>query len=121
MKKVSAEPIAPGTALRTGLPLARTRGAPQRLYAVNTLECAPCSTRSHQRGPAASLWPSVGLPLFGSAYYKAPHELCEATARVLQAPRGPRAARTSDPRYAATRRLAHPEGRGDGGLKGCVS
>lgn len=33
------------------------------------------------QGAAASLWPSVGLPLFGSAYYNAPHELCEATAR----------------------------------------
>lgn len=33
------------------------------------------------QGAASSLWPSVGLPLFGSAYYNAPHELCEATAR----------------------------------------
>ncbi|MGW0878637.1 ATP-binding protein [Streptomyces sp. NPDC002671] len=33
------------------------------------------------QGAAARLWPSVGLPLFGSAYYNAPHELCEATAR----------------------------------------
>ncbi|MGC0404782.1 putative ATPase [Streptomyces sp. SAI-126] len=33
------------------------------------------------QGAAASLWPSVGLPLFGSAYYNAPHELCEATVR----------------------------------------
>ncbi|WP_030321488.1 ATP-binding protein [Streptomyces sp. NRRL B-3229] len=33
------------------------------------------------QGAAAALWPSVGLPLFGSAYYNAPHELCEATAR----------------------------------------
>jgi predicted ATPase len=33
------------------------------------------------QGAAASLWPSVGLPLFGSAYYNAPHELCETTAR----------------------------------------
>ncbi|MFD3842270.1 ATP-binding protein [Streptomyces sp. NPDC058642] len=33
------------------------------------------------QGAAASMWPSVGLPLFGSAYYNAPHELCEATAR----------------------------------------
>jgi predicted ATPase len=33
------------------------------------------------QGAAAAMWPSVGLPLFGSAYYNAPHELCEATAR----------------------------------------
>jgi tetratricopeptide (TPR) repeat protein len=33
------------------------------------------------QGAAASLWPSVGLPLFGSAHCNAPHELCETTAR----------------------------------------
>ncbi|MFF9626098.1 ATP-binding protein [Streptomyces griseosporeus] len=33
------------------------------------------------QGAASRIWPSVGLPLFGSAYYNAPHELCEATAR----------------------------------------
>ncbi|MEU6356387.1 AAA family ATPase [Streptomyces sp. NPDC047072] len=33
------------------------------------------------QGAAGALWPSVGLPLFGSAYYNAPHELCETTAR----------------------------------------
>ena len=33
------------------------------------------------QGAAAGMWPSVGLPLFGSAYYNAPHELCEATVR----------------------------------------
>ncbi|MER6345514.1 ATP-binding protein [Streptomyces sp. NPDC001595] len=33
------------------------------------------------QGAAGGLWPSVGLPLFGSAYYNAPHELCEAMAR----------------------------------------
>ncbi|MGV9277041.1 ATP-binding protein [Streptomyces griseosporeus] len=33
------------------------------------------------QGAASRVWPSVGLPLFGSAYYNAPHELCEATAR----------------------------------------
>ncbi|NEB05239.1 AAA family ATPase [Streptomyces sp. SID13726] len=33
------------------------------------------------QGAAASMWPSVGLPLFGSAYYNAPHERCEERAR----------------------------------------
>ncbi|MEV6295167.1 AAA family ATPase [Streptomyces sp. NPDC051896] len=33
------------------------------------------------QGAAARMWPSVGLPLFGSAYYNAPHEQCEAIAR----------------------------------------
>ncbi|MFD9007182.1 ATP-binding protein [Streptomyces sp. NPDC059582] len=33
------------------------------------------------QGAAADMWPSVGLRLFGSAYYNAPHEQCEATAR----------------------------------------
>jgi ATP/maltotriose-dependent transcriptional regulator MalT len=33
------------------------------------------------QGAASRIWPSVGLPLFGSAYFNVPHELCEATAR----------------------------------------
>ncbi|MBO1331617.1 AAA family ATPase [Streptomyces sp. VRA16 Mangrove soil] len=33
------------------------------------------------QGAAARIWPSVGLPLFGSAYYNEPHEVCEARAR----------------------------------------
>ncbi|CAL9399468.1 Putative HTH-type transcriptional regulator [Streptomyces sp. enrichment culture] len=33
------------------------------------------------QGAADRMWPSVGLPLFGSAHYNAPHVLCEARAR----------------------------------------
>ncbi|MGW6739014.1 ATP-binding protein [Streptomyces sp. NPDC055013] len=33
------------------------------------------------QGSAARMWPSVGLPLFGSACFNAPHELCETAAR----------------------------------------
>ncbi|MFC5219462.1 ATP-binding protein [Streptomyces coerulescens] len=33
------------------------------------------------QGAAAGMWPSVGLPLFGSASFNAPHELCETAAR----------------------------------------
>jgi hypothetical protein len=33
------------------------------------------------QGAAGRMWQSVGLPLFGSAQFNAPHELCEATAR----------------------------------------
>jgi predicted ATPase len=33
------------------------------------------------QGAASRIWPSVGLPLFGSAHYMTPHELCEAKAR----------------------------------------
>ncbi|MEU6773828.1 AAA family ATPase [Streptomyces sp. NPDC046759] len=33
------------------------------------------------QGAADRMWPSVGLPLFGSAYYNAPHERCETLAR----------------------------------------
>ncbi|MFF5480702.1 ATP-binding protein [Streptomyces sp. NPDC012935] len=33
------------------------------------------------QGAAARMWPSVGLPLFGSACFNAPHELCATAAR----------------------------------------
>ncbi|WP_372351917.1 tetratricopeptide repeat protein [Streptomyces sp. KL116D] len=33
------------------------------------------------QGAATRIWPSVGLPLFGSSHYNGPHELCESRAR----------------------------------------
>ncbi|MGW0913505.1 ATP-binding protein [Streptomyces sp. NPDC002784] len=33
------------------------------------------------QGAAERMWPSVGLPLFGSAHFNAPHELCETMSR----------------------------------------
>ncbi|MCH0564699.1 MULTISPECIES: AAA family ATPase [unclassified Streptomyces] len=33
------------------------------------------------QGAASRMWPSVGLPLFGSAHFNVPHELCEKAAR----------------------------------------
>ncbi|MCI3929386.1 ATP-binding protein [Streptomyces sp. AN091965] len=33
------------------------------------------------QGVASRIWPSVGLPLFGSQYFGGPHALCEARAR----------------------------------------
>ncbi|WP_328784031.1 regulator [Streptomyces canus] len=50
------------------------------LALVTVIEGDPAEAAVLQ-GAAAALWPSVGLPLFGSAYYNAPHELCETTAR----------------------------------------
>jgi hypothetical protein len=44
------------------------------------------------QGAAGRMWPSVGLPLFGSAYYNAPHEPCEAMARSGWATSGTRSA-----------------------------
>lgn len=50
------------------------------LALVTAAEGAPAEAALLQ-GAAARIWPSVGLPLFGSAYYHAPHERCEALAR----------------------------------------
>ncbi|GLP72628.1 hypothetical protein TUSST3_92450 [Streptomyces sp. TUS-ST3] len=51
------------------------------LLALVTVTQGDAAEAAVLQGAAASLWPSVGLPLFGSAYYNAPHELCEATVR----------------------------------------
>ncbi|MFI5811622.1 AAA family ATPase [Streptomyces sp. RPA4-2] len=50
------------------------------LALVTTVQGDPAEAAVLQ-GAAARLWPSVGLPLFGSAYYNVPHERCEAGAR----------------------------------------
>ncbi|MEU1118332.1 MULTISPECIES: regulator [unclassified Streptomyces] len=85
------------------------------------------------QGAAARVWPSVGLPLFGSAHFGGPHALCEERARAalgderyeecVRAGAGleldaavARALRTG-PGNDRTRRLPRPEGRGGDGLK----
>ncbi|QFZ77467.1 regulator [Streptomyces fagopyri] len=50
------------------------------LALVTTVQGDPAEAAVLQ-GAAARLWPSVGLPLFGSAYYNVPHQRCEAEAR----------------------------------------
>ncbi|MFD9194059.1 ATP-binding protein [Streptomyces phaeochromogenes] len=51
------------------------------LLALVTAAEGDASEAAVLQGSASRMWPSVGLPLFGSAYYNAPHEQCEATAR----------------------------------------
>ncbi|MGQ4436729.1 MULTISPECIES: ATP-binding protein [unclassified Streptomyces] len=51
------------------------------LLALVTVAEGDAAEAALLQGAAAGMWPSVGLPLFGSAYYNAPHELCEAMAR----------------------------------------
>ncbi|MFF6994156.1 ATP-binding protein [Streptomyces sp. NPDC008313] len=51
------------------------------LLAVVTAAEGDPAEASVLQGAAAGMWPSVGLPLFGSVHYGRPHELCEATAR----------------------------------------
>ncbi|TXS45951.1 regulator [Streptomyces sp. uw30] len=53
------------------------------------------------QGAASGMWPSVGLPLFGSACFNAPHELCERAARE----------RLGDERYEACVRQGAALGR----------
>ncbi|WP_435224966.1 ATP-binding protein [Streptomyces sp. Tue6028] len=50
------------------------------LALVTAVEGDPAEAAVLQ-GAASRMWPSVGLPLFGSTYYNAPHERCEALAR----------------------------------------
>ncbi|MGW1536324.1 ATP-binding protein [Streptomyces aureus] len=50
------------------------------LALVTVVEGDPAEAALLQ-GAASRMWPSVGLPLFGSAYYNAPHERCAALCR----------------------------------------
>ncbi|MEU7577766.1 AAA family ATPase [Streptomyces sp. NPDC041068] len=85
------------------------------------------------QGAASRIWPSVGLPLFGSGHFGGPHALCERQARealgderyeeCVRAGAGlgldaavSRALR-HDPVNDRTRRLPRQEGRGGDGLK----
>ncbi|WP_328316457.1 ATP-binding protein [Streptomyces sp. NBC_00388] len=51
------------------------------LMALLTLEEGEAAEAALLQGAAAQLWTSVGLPLFGSAYYNAPHLRCAEGAR----------------------------------------
>ncbi|WP_234435862.1 ATP-binding protein [Streptomyces sp. NRRL S-813] len=51
------------------------------LLALVTVAEGDAAEAAVLQGAAGGMWPSVGLRLFGSVYYNAPHELCEATAR----------------------------------------
>jgi len=60
------------------------------LLALVTVVQGDAAEAAVLQGAAGRMWPSVGLPLFGSAHYNGPHELCEAMARE----------RLGDARYA---------------------
>ncbi|MFF1282728.1 ATP-binding protein [Streptomyces sp. NPDC058299] len=51
------------------------------LLALVTVTDGDAAEAAVLQGAAGRLWPSVGLPLFGSVHYNAPHERCEASAR----------------------------------------
>ncbi|MBQ0829692.1 ATP-binding protein [Streptomyces tagetis] len=53
------------------------------LLALVTVAEGDAAEAAVLQGAASRMWPSVGLPLFGSAHYNTPHELCEAAAREL--------------------------------------
>ncbi|MFJ4890806.1 ATP-binding protein [Streptomyces sp. NPDC088788] len=56
--------------------------AVELLALITVVEGDPAEAALLQ-GAASRMWPSVGLPLFGSAYYNAPHERCASLARQL--------------------------------------
>ncbi|MGP8303126.1 ATP-binding protein [Streptomyces inhibens] len=51
------------------------------LLALVTLGEGDAEEAAVLQGAAGRIWPSVGLPLFGSRYYNQPHALCEEQAR----------------------------------------
>jgi predicted ATPase len=51
------------------------------LLALVTVTEGDAAEAAVLQGAAGRMWPAVGLPLFGSAHYNAPHELCAAAAR----------------------------------------
>ncbi|OKH98243.1 regulator [Streptomyces sp. CB02923] len=53
------------------------------LLALVTLGEGDAAEAALLQGAAGRIWPSVGLPLFGSRYYNQPHLLCEEQAREL--------------------------------------
>ncbi|MFG2308302.1 ATP-binding protein [Streptomyces sp. NPDC048566] len=76
--------------------------AVELLALVTAVEGDPAEAALLQ-GAASRMWPSVGLPLFGSAYYNAPHERCAALAR----------GRLGDERYEERLRAGRLLGRED--------
>ncbi|MEU6659423.1 regulator [Streptomyces sp. NPDC046821] len=53
------------------------------LLALVTLSEGDAAEAALLQGAAGRIWPSVGLPLFGSLYFNAPHELCASDARAV--------------------------------------
>ncbi|MGY4954668.1 ATP-binding protein [Streptomyces nigrescens] len=51
------------------------------LLAMVTLGEGDAEEAAVLQGAAGRIWPSVGLPLFGSRYFRRPHALCEEQAR----------------------------------------
>lgn len=103
------------------------------LMALLTLERGEATEAALLQGAAGRLWASVGLPLFGSAYYSTPHQRCEEGARrklgrevyesFLARGRGwggtpPWSARCTAPRHAKTRRPCSARSEGTTGRSG---
>ncbi|MGW0983311.1 ATP-binding protein [Streptomyces xiamenensis] len=82
------EPARAGALLREGLAI--SAGFRDLVATVLMLEMLALVAVSEDRareaavlqGAAGRLWPSVGMPLFGSRYFNAPHSECERRARA---------------------------------------